>query len=111
LLWAKPDNIYVWIVLIPMLLLGALGFVDDYKKVTKKKSDGISSRQKLLGQIVIAVGVGIFLISHPATQESARSLEIPFIKYSVVDNLGWFAVLFFILVISGSSNAVNLTDG
>jgi len=111
LLWARLDNIYVWVVLVPTLMLGALGFLDDYQKVTKKKSDGIRSWQKLLGQILIAMAVGIFLISNPATQESATSLQIPFIKYTVVDDLGWFAVLFFILVISGSSNAVNLTDG
>jgi phospho-N-acetylmuramoyl-pentapeptide-transferase len=111
LIWARPTNLYLWVVLIPTLLLGALGFLDDYQKVKKKKSEGISSKQKLFGQILIALGVGIFLISHPETRESACSLQLPFLKYTVVDDLGWLAVLFFILVISGSSNAVNLTDG
>lgn len=111
LLWARLDNLYIWVVLIPTLLLGALGFMDDYAKVTKKKSDGISSRQKLAGQVLIAVAVGVFLILHPDTKDAARSLQIPFIKFNVVDSLGPFAVLFFILVITGSSNAVNLTDG
>jgi phospho-N-acetylmuramoyl-pentapeptide-transferase len=111
LIWAKPTGIYLWVVLVPTLLLGALGFLDDYQKIKKKKSEGISSKQKLFGQILIALGVGIFLISHPETSESARSLQIPFLKFTVVDNLGPLALLFFILVISGSSNAVNLTDG
>lgn len=110
LIWAKPGNVYLWVVLLPTLMLGALGFLDDYKKVKKKKSEGISSRQKLLGQILIALAVGVFLVTYPETRESARSLELPFLKHAVLD-LGLFAVLFFILVVSGSSNAVNLTDG
>ncbi|NJK92264.1 MAG: phospho-N-acetylmuramoyl-pentapeptide-transferase [Blastochloris sp.] len=111
LLWAKPTNLYLWVVLVPTLMLGALGFLDDYLKIKKKKSEGITSRQKLFGQILIAAAVGIFLISHPDTKDAARSLELPFIKVAVLENLSWLAVGFFILVISGSSNAVNLTDG
>jgi phospho-N-acetylmuramoyl-pentapeptide-transferase len=111
LLWAQPANIYLWIVLIPTLLFGALGFLDDYQKILKKHSDGISSRQKFAGQIVIAVGVGLLLIHHPETRDHARSLQLPFFKGPVVDNLGWLALVFFTLVMVGTSNAVNLTDG
>lgn len=110
LLWVKPNSIYLWIVLVPTLLLGLLGFIDDYQKVKKKKSDGISSKQKLLGQVLIALGVGAFLLLYPDTSEFAKTLQLPFLK-DVVLNLGWLALFFFILVISGSSNAVNLTDG
>ncbi|MDZ4789291.1 MAG: phospho-N-acetylmuramoyl-pentapeptide-transferase [Blastochloris sp.] len=110
LLWVKLESVYLWVVLIPTLLLGVLGFVDDYKKVKFKKSDGISSKQKLLGQVVIGLGVGIFLVLYPETHHFATSLQIPFLKNTAI-YLGWFAVLFFIIVISGSSNAVNLTDG
>jgi phospho-N-acetylmuramoyl-pentapeptide-transferase len=111
ILWANWAVVYVWIVLLPTLLFGALGFLDDYQKIRKKSSGGISSRQKFAGQILISVAVGMFLIWHPVTSEHARSLQLPFIKAAVVDNLGWAAILFFTLVIVGSSNAVNLTDG
>ncbi len=111
LLWANLHELYLWIVLLPTLAFGALGFMDDYQKIVKKSSGGISSRQKILGQLVIAVAVGLLLIYHPETSEHARSLQIPFLKIPVVDNLGWYALIFFSLVIVGTSNAVNLTDG
>ncbi|MDX6767689.1 MAG: phospho-N-acetylmuramoyl-pentapeptide-transferase [Candidatus Methylacidiphilales bacterium] len=111
LLWARLDGLYLWVVLVPTLAFGGLGFLDDYQKIRKKNSGGISSRQKFLGQVLIAVAVGIFLIYHPETREHARSLQLPFFKTPVVDNLGPFALIFFALVIVGSSNAVNLTDG
>ncbi len=111
LLWIPLDNVYLWVVLIPTLLLGGLGFIDDYHKITRKSSKGITSRQKFIGQILVAAAVGVFLIHYPTTEAAARSLEIPFLKTAIVDNLGWLAVVFFVLVIVGSSNAVNLTDG
>jgi phospho-N-acetylmuramoyl-pentapeptide-transferase len=111
LLWAKPTNHFIWLVLLATLALGALGFVDDYAKIRKKKSEGLTSRQKLAGQIVVALAVGGYLLWNESTRASAQSLELPFIKYTVVDNLGWMALLFFAFVIVGTSNAVNLTDG
>ncbi len=111
LLWANPMNVYLWVVLIPTLMFGMLGFADDYLKVKRKQSEGLTSKQKLLGQILISVAVGVFLITFPQTSESARSLQLPFLKSPVVDNLGPFAVIFFCFVIVGCSNAVNLTDG
>jgi phospho-N-acetylmuramoyl-pentapeptide-transferase len=94
-----------------MVYLGVLGFVDDYLKVTKKKSDGISGRIKLVFQIALAgIITGVFL-SSPLLEVQARSLYVPFIKAPVVANMGWFTFVFFALVIVGSSNAVNLTDG
>jgi phospho-N-acetylmuramoyl-pentapeptide-transferase len=110
LFWCRTDNYFLWVALIPTLLLGVLGFVDDFKKIRQKKSDGISSRQKFLGQIIIALGVGLALLLHPSTQEAAFNLQVPFLKVSTV-YLGWFALAFFVLVVVGSSNAVNLTDG
>jgi phospho-N-acetylmuramoyl-pentapeptide-transferase len=110
LLWVRPDNVFLWVVLVPTLLLGLLGFADDYLKVRRKHSAGISSRQKLLGQMVVGALVGLFLLVYPETAADARNLHIPFVKLPVV-NLGWAAVFFFILVITGTSNAVNLTDG
>ncbi|HEY2103804.1 MAG TPA: phospho-N-acetylmuramoyl-pentapeptide-transferase [Chthoniobacterales bacterium] len=111
LLWARPDNRFVWLALFSMVYLGALGFADDYLKVTKKKSDGVSGRVKLAAQLVLAVIVAIVFLTSPLLQVQARSLYLPFFKSPVLTNMGWFTVLFFALVIVGSSNAVNLTDG
>jgi len=111
LIWARLDNRFVWLVLFCMVYLGALGFADDYLKVTKKKSDGISGRIKLVFQIALALIVtGVFL-SSPLLEVQARSLYVPFVKTPVIANMGWFTFVFFLLVIVGSSNAVNLTDG
>jgi len=111
LLWARPDNRFVWLTLFSMVYLGALGFADDYLKVTKKKSAGISGRAKLLFQIILALIVSAVFLSSPLLQVQARSLYVPFFKVAVITNMGWFTALFFVLVIVGSSNAVNLTDG
>jgi phospho-N-acetylmuramoyl-pentapeptide-transferase len=111
LIWARPDNRFVWLALFSMIYLGALGFVDDYLKVTKKKSDGISGRIKLVFQLVLAAIVTAVFLSSPLLEVQARSLYVPFVKAPVIADMGWFTFLFFALVIVGSSNAVNLTDG
>jgi phospho-N-acetylmuramoyl-pentapeptide-transferase len=111
ILWARPDNRFVWLALFSMLCLGALGFVDDYLKVTKKKSAGISGRFKLLFQIILAVIVTVVFLTSPLLEVQARSLYLPFFKAPVITNMGWYTFLFFALVIVGASNAVNLTDG
>ena len=110
-LWARPDNRFVWLVLFSMVYLGVLGFLDDYLKVTKKKTDGIPGRVKLICQLALACIVsGVFLTS-PLLEVQARSLYVPFIKAPVITNMSWFTIAFFAVVIMGSSNAVNLTDG
>ncbi len=110
-LCARPDNRFVWLVLFSMIYLGILGFADDYLKVTKKKSDGISSRLKLVCQLVLAGIVTAVFLTSPLIEVQARSLYLPFFKIPIITNMGWFTFLFFALVIAGSSNAVNLTDG
>lgn len=110
LLWCVPTSPYVWLVLVSMLYLGGIGFFDDYMKVTKKKSDGIAGRQKLIAQFLLAVLVTVFLKFHPETRDQAMKLYIPFWKHPLVE-MGILAFLFFALVITGASNAVNLTDG
>ena len=111
LLWARADNRFVWLALFSMTVLGGLGFADDYLKVTKKKSDGINGRIKLLVQLVVAVVItGVFLTS-PLLEVQARSLYVPFFKSPVITNMGLFTFIFFAIVIAGASNAVNLTDG
>src|SRR6266480_6661543 len=110
-IWARPDNRFVWLALFSMVYLGGLGFVDDYLKVTKKKSDGISGRLKLVFQLALAAIVTTVFLSSPLLEVQARSLYVPFFKAPVVANMGWFTFVFFALVIVCSSNAVILTDG
>ena len=110
-IWARPDNRFVWLALFSMVYLGVLGFVDDYLKVTKKKSAGISGRLKLLFQIALTGIVATVFLTNPLIEVQARSLYLPFFKIPVVPDMGWVTVAFFALVIVGSSNAVNLTDG
>jgi phospho-N-acetylmuramoyl-pentapeptide-transferase len=109
--WARPDNPFVWLALFSIVYLGVLGFVDDYLKVAKKKSDGISGRLKLLFQLILAAIVAIVFLTNPLIEVQSRSLYLPFFKVPVITNMGWLTVAFFALVIVGSSNAVNLTDG
>jgi phospho-N-acetylmuramoyl-pentapeptide-transferase len=111
ILWARPDNRFVWLALFSMVYLGALGFADDYLKVAKKKSAGISGRYKLFFQIILALIVTAVFLTSPLLEVQARSLYLPFLKAPVIANMSWFTFLFFALVIVGSSNAVNLTDG
>lgn len=112
LLWARTDNRFVWLALLSMTVLGGLGFADDYLKVTKKKSDGISGRIKLLVQLIVAAGVTAVFLSSPLIEVQARSLYVPFFKSPVITNMGVvFTFIFFVIVIAGASNAVNLTDG
>jgi phospho-N-acetylmuramoyl-pentapeptide-transferase len=110
-LWARPDNRFVWLALFAMLYLGALGFADDYLKVTKKNPSGVSGRIKLLFQFVLAGIVTAVFLTSPFLEVQARELFVPFVKSPVVANMSWFTFFFFALVIVGSSNAVNLTDG
>ncbi|MCI0507699.1 MAG: phospho-N-acetylmuramoyl-pentapeptide-transferase [Gammaproteobacteria bacterium] len=109
LLWSDLSNRYVWVVLVVTLLFGAVGWVDDYRKLVKKQSQGLKAREKYFWQTVGGLGAALFLY-HTATQPIETSLIVPFFK-DVVIPLGWFFVVFAYFVIVGSSNAVNLTDG
>ena len=111
LLWARPDNSAVWLVLFTLLYCGGLGFWDDYLKVAKKNSKGVSERTKLVAQAILAAIVASYFLLNPALEVQARELFVPFYKDPLVLNLGWFTVIFFGVVIIGASNAVNLTDG
>ena len=111
LLWARPNS-FVWLVLGTMIAAGALGFADDYLKVSKKNSAGVSERTKLLVQILIAMGVTWFFLSDPRLQQQASALYVPFYKRMLIANMGIVVTfLFFSGIILGTSNAVNLTDG
>lgn len=111
LLWARPDNPFVWLVLFSALFLGAIGFYDDWLKVTKKDSKGISSRLKFGLQCLLAGIFTAFFLTNPELSNLAQKLYIPFFKDPLVVSLGGFTFIFYLLVIVGTSNAVNLTDG
>ena len=108
-LWADLGNVYVWAVLGVTIAYGTIGFLDDYLKVTRQSSDGLSARLKLLLQAVIAL-VATFAIMHQLPAPLTTTLAVPFLK-NVLLNLGWAFVLFAVVVMVGASNAVNLTDG
>ncbi len=109
LLWADLSNGYVWTVLLVTLGFGALGFADDYVKVTKRNSKGLSSRTRILCEIVMALAAAVAIASI-AGDPLGTSLAVPFFK-DVLVNLGWIFLAFAVFVIVGASNAVNLTDG
>jgi len=111
LLWARPTNPFVWLVVFSTAYLAAVGFYDDWLKVSRKSSDGISSRLKFLLQCVLAGIVTGFFLLNPALNETAQQIYIPFFKDPVFVSLGAFTFVFYLLVIVGTSNAVNLTDG
>jgi phospho-N-acetylmuramoyl-pentapeptide-transferase len=107
LLWADLSNQNVWLALVSTLLFGFIGFVDDYRKVIKKNPKGLPGRYKLLGQIVISLGVAWVLYQDPLY---STVLKFPFFKDLSIE-LGWLFIPFAVFVIVGASNAVNLTDG
>lgn len=111
LLWAKPENPFVWLVLFSTVFMGGIGLYDDWLKVSKKSSDGISSRMKFALQCLLAGIFTIFLLLNPKVSTIAQQLYFPFIKDPLLASMGWFSFIFFLLVIVGTSNAVNLTDG
>ena len=111
LLWAKPENPFVWLVLFSTLFLGAIGLYDDWLKVSKKNSDGISSRLKFVLQCALAGIFTLFFLLNPQLSATAQQLYIPFLKDPLVLGMGAFTFIFYLLVIVGTSNAVTLTDG
>jgi phospho-N-acetylmuramoyl-pentapeptide-transferase len=111
LLWARTENPFVWLVLFSTLFLGGIGFYDDWLKVSKKSSKGISSRLKFGLQCVLAAIFTIFFLTSPRLSEIAKQLYVPFLKEPLIFSLGWLTFVFYLLVIVGTSNAVNLTDG
>jgi len=109
LLWADLTNHYIWIVLFVTFGFGTLGFVDDYLKITKRNTKGVSGKLKLIAQAVIAL-VAIIWIQKVSQDPQVSFLAIPFLKTLFID-LGIFYIPFAIIVMVGASNAVNLTDG
>ena len=125
LLWADLTNVLVWLVMLATLLFGLVGFLDDYFKIRGRQNRGLSGRSKLYLQILVSFAVGVALLILTAQGTYSTHLIVPFFKTFTPDLLihGWmenpytypfgfaFFLLFVVLVIVGSSNAVNLTDG
>ena len=126
ILWSDPDNPFVWVAVLSTLAFGAVGFADDYIKVVKRRNLGLTARAKLLYQCLAAAAVGIALAALQQFHLFSTRLTVPFVKSwkpdllwhlwpSSVPYLGWIAflpfILWIVLVLVGSTNAVNLTDG
>lgn len=107
LFWSRLNNDYVILVMAGMVWMGAIGFIDDVLKMRNKSSKGLHAGIKIAGQISLALIVGIFVVTD---KNLGTDLYVPFLKNAVA-NLGLFYIVFILLVIAGTSNAVNLTDG
>jgi len=114
LLWAPLNNRFVLFAMLATLWMGAIGFVDDYLKIVQGKSRGLVAKWKLVGQVSFGVVLGVllcFLPVVPGETIPATATTVPFFKFVVVVFSPWLYVTFVTTVITGSSNAVNLTDG
>ena len=109
LMWARLDNPYVWIVVLVTLAFGLIGFADDYAKVTKQNTKGVSSRVRMLAGLVIAA-LATYAASSFHPTELTNALAVPLLQNTLL-NLGLFFIPFGMIVIVGAANAVNLTDG
>ncbi len=109
LLWARLDSPYVWIVLLVTAAFGLIGFADDYAKVTKQNTKGVSSRARFIGGLIIA-GLACYAAARFHPPELSNQLALPFLKNTLL-NMGMFFIPFGMIVIVGAANAVNLTDG
>jgi len=109
LMWGDLKNVYIIFALFIAISFGLLGAYDDYQKIKLKNSSGISSKIKIIIQIIFAV-IGILFLIKFSSNEDLTNLFFPFFKNLII-NLGWFFIPFAVFVIIGSSNAVNLTDG
>ncbi len=116
LLWADLSSVYVWTVLLVTLLFGAIGFYDDYLKVTKSSANGFSGRMRLLLEFIVAAGASLVIMlwgdqtASVSGVDMSSALTFPFFKNFVLQ-LGWFFVVFGAFVIVAAGNAVNFTDG
>ena len=125
LLWGDLENAYVWLAVLTMLVFGMVGFIDDYSKVMKKRNLGLTGKRKLIFQTLASCGVAVALLTLTASGTYSTQLSVPFLKnfhpdlviHSLLSSqyLWWLSyipfLIFVALVIVGSSNAVNLTDG
>tara|TARA_B100000575_G_scaffold103074_1_gene82153 strand:- start:6027 stop:7115 length:1089 start_codon:yes stop_codon:yes gene_type:complete len=109
ILWGDLENNYVWIAILTIIIFGVIGFADDYKKIKTNKSRGISSKLRIVFQIIFALII-TYLIIINLDPKISKSMTFPFLKNLIID-FGIFYFFISIFIIIGSANAVNLTDG
>ena len=112
LLWADLSNPYIWIAVVSTAGFGLVGFADDYLKITRRSHHGLLPRYKMGGQVAVALGVGIavYMLAQETPPLYNTRLIFPFFK-NLIPDLGWFYILFAVVVLVSATNAVNLTDG
>lgn len=110
LLWADTVNHFILWLILATIWLGFLGYMDDFLKVIKKHPKGLSPKLKLLAQIILAIAISIYIYFYPPNDIFRTKINIPYLKETYI-NLGLFYIIFVLLIIVGSSNAVNLSDG
>ncbi len=110
LFWAQW-NTFVLLTVLSLVVLSALGFYDDYLKVTLQDNQGAKSKVKLWVQLSLGAVVGVYLWMLPETKALVSDIQVPFFKYPVLESVVWLGIPIVVLTIVGSSNAVNLTDG
>jgi len=109
IIWADLQNIFIWISILTIIVFGSIGFADDYKKIKSNTSNGISSKIRILFQIIFSLLI-TYLILMNLDSSIGKSMTFPFFKNLIID----FGIIYFfisIFIIIGSANAVNLTDG
>jgi phospho-N-acetylmuramoyl-pentapeptide-transferase len=119
IMWARLDNRYIWVCVVVMLWMGAIGFLDDFLKLRQKArgqtNNGLIEGYKLIGQVVIGLALGLYVWHFPLSALAGASTTLPFYKYVLIIPLApafaWLYVLFVTFVMTGTSNAVNMTDG
>ena len=124
ILWSKYDNMHVWIISIATLLMAMVGFVDDYLKIVKKLSKGLIARYKLICQVLVGSFIAFMVLNYienpiifvDSSQDSIKSISntsisLPFIMNGFMEIPKAFYVLLVVIVITATSNSVNLTDG
>jgi phospho-N-acetylmuramoyl-pentapeptide-transferase len=109
MLWGNLKSVYVWVVLLVTISFGAIGFYDDYLKVTKQSDKGFSGKARLSLEFIIAA-IAAYVIMRTGQEPFSSSLTFPFIKGMLLD-LSWLFIPFAAFVMVGSGNAVNFTDG
>jgi phospho-N-acetylmuramoyl-pentapeptide-transferase len=111
LMWAELTNSYTVLALLTFVAMGAIGFMDDYLKVVQGRTAGLVARYKMLGTLAFGLGLGLFLLLRPISPLAPNHTMVPFFSDVALVLSPWFYVVFVGFVVSGSANAVNLTDG
>mgnify|MGYP003311683000 CR=1 FL=1 len=110
-MWAELTNSYTVLALLTFVAMGAIGFMDDYLKVVQGRTAGLVARYKMLGTLAFGLGLGLFLLLRPISPLAPNHTMVPFFSDVALVLSPWFYVIFVGFVVSGSANAVNLTDG